>query len=217
MLHGTAVASTTGVCFVGPTGAGKSTLCALLCHRGYSLVSEGMVAVSCTGSRPMLRSGPPVFRLLDDALERLDEAPERYPMADTSTPKRCFPAPRGAREARPLSTVYALADGNAEHIQELHGAEAVAELMRNLYLRGRLDTGEAATALSRCAYTARLASVRRVYRRKRVDLIDSVVDMIMRDICSGKRTSAEEPIESPERATAPSASTRTSAPAPRRG
>ncbi|HVS62368.1 MAG TPA: hypothetical protein VMT85_02575 [Thermoanaerobaculia bacterium] len=75
VLHASAVAFGAGaVAFVGPSGVGKSTLCAELVRAGCAFVADDALALSEGPSRRWYCSeGPPLVRLWPSALERLRE------------------------------------------------------------------------------------------------------------------------------------------------
>ncbi len=156
----------------------------MLYARGYALVSEGLVVVSAGDSAPTAQPGPPVLRLWDDALARLVEDPEDYPLADPQNAKRSFPAPRAVSSPVAIAVIYVLADGDAERIEELRGAESAVALIGNLYLQGRLSQHEVSAALGLCARIADSVRVCRLHRRKTVDLIDRILNLIETDMAS---------------------------------
>jgi hypothetical protein len=55
--------------FVGPTGRGKSTLCAALANRGFTILSDDCVVVRVVGPRVEALPTYPSLRLLSDSAE----------------------------------------------------------------------------------------------------------------------------------------------------
>ncbi len=71
-LHGSAVMiEGSAYAIVGVSGAGKSTLAAALMQRGYSLLSDEIIAVSLSGGSPVVTPSYPAQYLWSDSLQRL--------------------------------------------------------------------------------------------------------------------------------------------------
>ena len=80
MLHAGAVAvGQQAVGFLGPTGAGKSTLIASFCNRGYPLLSDDCLPLMLQDSDVIAYSGYPGLRLWDDSIANIAE--KKMPIA----------------------------------------------------------------------------------------------------------------------------------------
>jgi hypothetical protein len=72
VLHGAAVVTPYGACaFVGPTGAGKSTLAASFLAAGYPVLTDDCVALSLRGEHILAIPAYPGIRLWDNAIAAL--------------------------------------------------------------------------------------------------------------------------------------------------
>src|SRR5262249_51652752 len=71
-LHASAVAIRgRAVAFVGPSGAGKSTLAAALAQRGFSVLSDDLLALSAQGDTLLAHPGVPWLRLRRTSVDTL--------------------------------------------------------------------------------------------------------------------------------------------------
>jgi hypothetical protein len=120
VLHGAAVVTPYGVCaFVGPTGAGKSTLAASFLSAGYSVLTDDCVVLDARGGDIVAFPAYPGIRLWDDAIAALfGTTGSCAPMAHY-TDKQRFTAALAAApfcsSAVPLVGVYVLGMGDDEH------------------------------------------------------------------------------------------------------
>lgn len=119
VLHASAVAvGGRAVGFVGPSGVGKSVLCAELLRLGCGFVADDGLALRRTAGTGAWRAapGPPLLRLWPSGLEgRLGVPAEGLPRVHETLDKRRLGLPGGAAEAAvpppdglPLAAVYAL-------------------------------------------------------------------------------------------------------------
>ncbi|MBI2364597.1 MAG: hypothetical protein HYV01_06270 [Deltaproteobacteria bacterium] len=112
-LHATAILTPLGVCaFVGPTGAGKSTLAASFLRAGYAVLSDDCLVVESIDGRIFATPAYPGLRLWPDSVEALrDVAGGSQPVAHYTSKQRLiaeryhgdFPS-----DPRPLARIYSL-------------------------------------------------------------------------------------------------------------
>jgi hypothetical protein len=114
LLHGSAVAGARGaLVFLGSTGAGKSSLAALLAARGLPLLADDSVRLEVRGDRVLAHPAHPLLRLREPLLRRLPRVLRaRAVPGPGSPPKRTIDARwtplRWAPRAVPVERVYLL-------------------------------------------------------------------------------------------------------------
>jgi hypothetical protein len=138
VLHATAVLTPFGVCaFIGPAGAGKSTLAASFAASGYLPFCDDCMVVQLR-DEILAYPGYPGLRLWDDSADALtDSSSERDPVAHYTSKSRLF----GEREyhprkPHPLIAIYRVerrAEGalplKEPYIEPLEGRAAFMELV----------------------------------------------------------------------------------------
>ena len=142
VLHGAAVVTPYGACaFVGPTGAGKSTLAASFQSAGYSVLTDDCVVLEARGGHIVAIPSYPGLRLWEDAIAALfGTAGSCAPVAHY-TPKQRFTAALSTTptcsSAIPLAGIYVLGASDAEsarpastpEIRPLAGRDALITLL----------------------------------------------------------------------------------------
>lgn len=192
-LHGAAVVERERAFgLIGRSGSGKSTLASLLVERGCALLTEALIRVTLApadssregASRELPRAlpGPAELRLCDDAVARLGEAPERFPMVAPTVMKRVVPAARVATRPHPLAVIYVIEDAETDAVVPARGADAADLLVRNLYLERLIDLPGISEALMRCAALASKVPVRRLARKRDVTRLPALVELVLDDL-----------------------------------
>jgi len=120
VLHGAAVITPYGACaFVGPTGAGKSTLAASFLTAGYSVLTDDCVVLDLRDGDIVAIPAYPGIRLWDDAIAALFGTTGACAPVAHYTPKQRFTAALSARafcsSTVPLVAIYVLDTSDAEH------------------------------------------------------------------------------------------------------
>jgi len=120
VLHGAAVVTPYGACaFVGPTGAGKSTLAASFLSEGYSVLADDCVVLDAHGGNIVIIPAYPGLRLWDDATVALfGVTGSSAPVAHYTSKQRFTAAPSAApfcSSTVPLACIYVLETHNDEH------------------------------------------------------------------------------------------------------
>jgi len=115
-LHASAVAmQDRSVALVGPSGAGKSTTAAILAHRGWSIVSDDVVALAEEGGTFCVLPAYPYLCLLPESVSMLYGSSEHLPRFIPQWEKRRLAVDKLGtekikfeRRALPLAAIYLL-------------------------------------------------------------------------------------------------------------
>lgn len=215
VLHGSCVAlGKVVVAVVGPSGTGKSTLAAILVHRGAMLVSDGMTPIHPVTLGVTL--GPPRTKLDDESLRLLGEEPLQFPRVHSKSMKRYFPVPSVAASAgacagwagslsasntanEPLSLrlILIVEDAEETEIVPIAGAAALIELIKNVYLVKCLPTEHSLLLMQRAAAVIQRGVVVKALRRKKdPSRLLEIAEVIEREVASlqGRRIDLNEPL-----------------------
>ena len=121
-----------GVAFIGDSGCGKSTLAAAFYKRGYTVVTDDVMAVRLEAGGPQVLPGYPSIRLLPDTAAFLgckDSATHNV-HSQTDKMAHCVSS-KFPQKSMPLRRMYVLARGEQDEIQPLQPQEIFGELVRN--------------------------------------------------------------------------------------
>lgn len=143
VLHAGAVAADAqAICFIGETGAGKSTLTASFHLAGFRLLSDDAIVVDIPGGGPArVTATYPSIRLWPSSVANLyAKPPDLAPMAHYSDKHRLVLAPDAGTNAAPpeLNAIFVLAPprgGNVAgiDIRRMAPSEAFAAVARNCF------------------------------------------------------------------------------------
>lgn len=151
VLHGSCIGiGQRGICVVGASGVGKSTLALALSLRGHRLLSDGMTVldVGHEGSPIRALSGPATVKLWPDSLAHFGWDAQRTARVTPAFDKRVVELPSTAEgEAVPLDTVIVLRAGDAAMLTRPSPSEALMELVKNAYLVDHLAATSGAALL----------------------------------------------------------------------
>jgi hypothetical protein len=134
--------------FMGPAGAGKSTLAAWFHDRGHRLIADDVCVVGFDGNGTAVAlPGLPRLRLWREAMERSGRDVGAHPRSyrgDESYDKFdvSVAADAAAKGVLPLGAIYELARGEEQVIAPLNGVAAVDALFGNTYRGGFLSLTE---------------------------------------------------------------------------
>jgi hypothetical protein len=143
-LHASAVAMNgRAVAFVGPPGAGKSTMAAALCQRGYMVLADDITTIEPRNGTFYVHPAYPGVSLWPDSLSLLygSAGPPAAPVA--SGEKTCLSIDEGLRfESRslPLERIYVLHCRNSSNpAGETSAQNLFLSLVANTYASNILD------------------------------------------------------------------------------
>lgn len=143
-IHGSTVnINDCGVLFTGISGAGKSTMAAALCKRGYSLLADDVSVLTYTQGRFRVQPGYPQQKLWPDSAAMLGIDITTSNRVVESRDKCAVPVyERFSRLSLPINVIYQIVvrPCNDVHIFPLRGAVKLATIMGNTY-RGEFING----------------------------------------------------------------------------
>jgi hypothetical protein len=189
-LHASAIAvGDQAIALLGGSGAGKSTTAAAFAQRGFSVLTDDIVALSRQDDQFMVQPTYPHLRLWPRSVEflfgRADELPRITPTweklyLDLSQESYCF-----QKAPLPLSAIYLLdgrlADVPALCVTPIPGATALIALIGNTYMSPLLDQSVRASEFDFLAALLGQVPVRRVTRHGHPSRVSELCDVILHD------------------------------------
>ena len=178
VLHASAVQTNGGaIAFLGSAGCGKSTLAAALHDRGYSIISDDVVAVDLEGINATVPPGFPQLKLWPESILALGRLPEQMPKLRSSIEKRAFRVVQSfTTDPLQLKHIYALRESTTARVHSLGSQAAFIELVRHSYMAKVLEaTNSISLHFHQCA---RLVKSVPVYYLDRSSLIDDLPRLI---------------------------------------
>jgi hypothetical protein len=152
-LHASAVVVRgRAVGFVGPGGAGKSTLAALFGLRGYPVLTDDVLALHRDGAAWMAQPAAPQLRIWEDSEHLVLGAQSRLAPLTASWPKRGLALAGGGLRFQdgPIrldALVFIgdpVADPSASTMESVGGRDAILGLVENTYTNYLLDDAQRA-------------------------------------------------------------------------
>ena len=196
VLHASAVAvGESVVAFTGPSGAGKSTTAAVLCQYGSSPISDDVVAIHFDrAGQPVVFPGTPFVDLWPDSTAYLAG---KGPRADAAweTPLRQWKR-RWSPEAQatadfgplPLRALYVLQDDTRSEIRRMSELESLSRLLeQSLAARVLVGPGAVEQHVRAWAALQRVVPARALCRRRRLDALDEIADLVLQDAVRGEQ------------------------------
>ncbi len=188
VLHASVVAiDGQAVGFVGAKSAGKSTMAASLHARGHNLLSDDILAVDLSQSRPVALPGFPYFKLWPDSVAALGHVAESLPRLRPELEKRGYHLTDGFSSAPvPLKGIYVLDRGPEAAIEPIHPQQALLELMPHWYgARFGMELLQAlgvSTHFLQCAALARDVPIYRFSRPRSLSGLPDVARLLEKQI-----------------------------------
>lgn len=137
-LHGSAVEIDGKVyAIIGDSGAGKSTLASAFIKKGYRLVTDDIIAVSCSKENeiPYIIPAYPQQKLWEDSLDLFGMETNHYRSIYGRENKYCIPVAESfVKSTLPLAGVFELVKSiDSTDLSELEKLESIHILMKNTY------------------------------------------------------------------------------------
>jgi hypothetical protein len=190
-LHASAVAiDERAVAFIGPAGAGKSTLAATLATRGYAVVSDDVVALGGAHGEPVAQPGPSRIRLWPESVQALYGSPDALPRLTPTWDKRFLDATQdGCRfqeRPLPLAAVYVLDERRAHpalpRLELLSAAAGLMALVANTQASHLLDARTRAQEFHCLGRIAASLRVCRVTPSEPIAGLSALCDVVIEDV-----------------------------------
>lgn len=181
-LHASAVAIDGGaVVFVGPKGAGKSTLAAALAARGHALLSDDVAAIDLSDDAwPMVRQGPTNLNLWPDSAVATGHEPADLPRIWSKSSKRTGWLAAGRQADVPLRAVFVLTtiDGLPRVGERLPTLDAFSQLVGHTHAFRWVESSTLPHHLGQCRELLRRVPVLRAERGRSLDSLDVLVRQV---------------------------------------
>lgn len=187
-LHATAVVvDGQALGFLGPCGAGKSTLAAAWLARGARLLTDDALVVRCGPRGVLAHAGPARIKLFPAVARRLLGACGRAPRLNPGTAKRIValgPAARPERAPVPLRALYVLRPRPAgrARVRRLSPRRAVVELLGSTFNPLLLAPARLARLLDQAATLACRLPVRVLSYPRSLDRLPEVCAVLEADL-----------------------------------
>jgi hypothetical protein len=172
-----------GVLFVGPCGAGKSTIAAMLHKRGHMVIADDLGAVRVVDGSCQIQPAWSCLRLRDDTRSLLDGLDLRV---EPHVGKHRFHLGFGCSRAFfPVKRIYVLEYGDELRTEAIAPRSAIVSLdARSFIKRWRMGREVMAHHLKQCAAVSEATPVHRLIRPQRLSALPEVVRFIERDIAA---------------------------------
>lgn len=188
------------VAFVGPGGAGKSTLATACAQAGHSLVTDDILVVREESTSWRTVPAPDQVRLWEDSERILFGTESALPALTPNWAKRGLAMEAAGldivKETVPLGLVLLVAaraeDSRAPRIEAVRGGEALLELVSNSYANYLLDATERAAELRAVGRLASSVPIRRLVPHADAARLGETVKMIASYANDPTRSSSAE-------------------------
>jgi hypothetical protein len=192
-LHASAVAiDGVAVALAGPAGAGKSTTAAQFAGMGYQVLSDDIATLEPAAAAFLVQPSPARLRLWPASVEHLYGGPDALPRLTASWEKRYLDLQAGDRRLQssplPLAAIYVLSNPQspAAEIEEIPRAEAMMQLLANVYVNYLLDGRFRERDFVRIAKVVNAVSVRRVNLRHDFAVLEQICRSIATDFSQAR-------------------------------
>lgn len=167
-----------GIAFVGPVGAGKSTLASGFHARGYTVVADDNAAIDLGRTPPTVLPAFPSLKVYPDVAAALGYNPASLHPVHDSQVKRAQPVPEGFTTTPvPLAAIYILDREVEPVVSRLTPLETVTELIRHS-VPTRWGVAGNGAHLKMCAALASRVPAFRVRTFATLQEIQGVIDRI---------------------------------------
>jgi hypothetical protein len=190
-LHASAVAiADRAIAFIGPAGAGKSTVAAAFARRGCPGISDDVAALGWDGDAAVVHPGPARIRLWPESVLALYGSTDALPRLTPTWDKRFVDlTANGYRlhdRALPLVAIYVLDERESSdrvpRLEHLSPAAALMALVANTQANHLLDTGMRALEFQSLGRLVASVGVRRIVPHEDVARLPALCDLVVDDV-----------------------------------
>ena len=187
VLHASGISTPEGaVAFIGNSGWGKSTLANAFYNRGYSLITDDVIAVRMKDGLPITFPAYPHVKLMSDAADALGYDYDALVPLSSKAFKRHNCIDRAFSQAPvPLRKIYALENvpRDRNEIESISPQTAVIELIRHTRGTNVLTSSDyMSTHLRQCSELVKSIPISRLKRRKSLDGLPEIIQIVESDI-----------------------------------
>jgi preprotein translocase subunit Sss1 len=185
VLHASAaIIEGQAIAFIGSSGAGKSTTASAFMQRGYSVITDDVLAIQFSAGHPTVIPSYPVIKLLPDAVKALGNEAEDLPLLYRSSRKRIQEFEYAHLEAAyPLRKIYALSIGERHEIEALSATETLFTLVnQSRAVKNLIDSDAKKLHFQQCAELAKTQCVFRLNRKPGLDELAEIVKLVEIDL-----------------------------------
>jgi hypothetical protein len=186
-LHASAVLiDGAAVVFLGVSGAGKSTIAAMLAQRGFPVITEDVTAIVDRGTKFDVVSAHPRVRLWPDVATLLFGSAEALPLIANAEWKRYYDvSDRFAHGTFEIAAIYSIDDrtNRPPRVEPLEGSEALLDLIAASYKQDlQMSSGE----FDLLGRMARHVPTRLVVPNANLATAPAMIDAILADVRAGR-------------------------------
>lgn len=183
--------------FIGESGFGKSSMAVALYLRGFSLLTDDVLAIETAGDFPIGYAGFPQVKLDPESAVSLNIARDRLHELHSSQQKLGLRLATGFESSSlPLRCLYILGQGDSVVITPLSPSQSLIELVRNSYPTRALQCGGAAH-LQKCAAIANRIPIYLLSRPKRLSLLPTIAELVEQHVMGLEAPSKEIAVDLP--------------------
>lgn len=187
VLHASSFATKDGaVAFIGESGWGKSTLAAAFHTKGYSVLTDDVMAIQL-GAHPLVLPSFPQVKLWPEAAASMGHAPESLPLLNSQSEKLVHRLMHGFwQTSLPLMRIYVLdrpAENTRHEIVPLQLQESFVELVRHSRAVSLLNAPDfLSDHLRQCANLVKDVPICRLKRQRSLAALPDLVKLVEEDI-----------------------------------
>lgn len=185
VLHASSFAANgQAVAFMGDSGWGKSTLVESFHSRGYSILTDDVMAIDTNSGSPMVIPGFPQVKLWPDSATAIGHAPESLPRLNPQTSKLAHRLTSGfLRQPLPLKRIYILAFGDRPKILPLQPQASFVELVRHSRAVKLLSNPKFVSShFHQCQNLVSNISLCRLQRQRSLAALPEIIKLIEEDL-----------------------------------
>lgn len=187
-LHGSSVlADDKAIIFVGPKGAGKSTMAGYYRDRGHTLISDDVCAIDMQNpDRLCIHPSFPIIKLWPDSMQALKFEPEKHERVHPEFEKRNIRLDSGfSNVMEKVASIIILKTGPVIAFEPLTGHQTLAAILPHLIINRFADQQPIFLKNKVFSLTTKLVSTIPVYqlqRPKEIEQLPSLYELVNKSI-----------------------------------
>lgn len=186
VLHASAVVvDGAAIAFVGRKGAGKSTMASAMATRGYSILTDDVLAIpESQDGNIYATAGTAQVKLWPDSFDRVASVAESSSPIYQGARKRLLTGRKNLQGTFPLGSIFILSKAEKLAIRSMRRNDALIEMVRNsfTYRYLRDQPGTATYVLEAYSSIARHVPVKVLQRNADLSRLDEVTGAVVADL-----------------------------------